>query len=309
MKISVIGAGNVGATTAHYLAMKGFAKEVVLVDIIEGVPQGKSLDIWESQPVNMKDTFTHGTNGYQETANSDIIVMTAGLARKPGMSRDDLLAKNTAIVKECTQAFAQRSPNAIIIVVSNPLDVMTYVTLKISDFPHQRVVGMAGILDTARYRSFIAMELGVSVEDISAAVLGGHGDTMVPLPRLTTVGGIPLSELMPQDKIDAIVDRTRKGGGEIVAFLKTGSAYYAPAAGVVQMCESIALDKKRVLPCACWLTGEYGVEGIFMGVPAILGSKGVEKILEVKLTDEEKEMMMKTVDHVRSVQAEGENLM
>ena len=309
MKISVIGAGHVGATTAHYLAMKGFAQEVVLVDILEGIPQGKGLDIWESQPVNMQDTFVHGSNGYQETANSDIVVITAGLARKPGMSRDDLLAKNTAIVKEVTNSVAQRSPDSILIVVSNPLDVMTYVTLKVSNFPHQRVMGMAGILDTARYRSFIAMELGVSVEDISALVLGGHGDTMVPLPRVTTVGGIPVTELMPQDKIDAIVERTRKGGGEIVAFLKTGSAYYAPAAGVVQMCESIALDKKRVLPCACWLTGEYGVEGIFMGVPAVLGKNGVEKVLEVKLNDEEKAMMQKTVDHVRSVQAEGENLM
>lgn len=309
MKISVIGAGNVGATTAHIAASKGFAKEVVLVDILEGIPQGKGLDIWESQPVNLADTFVHGTNGYQETANSDIVVITAGLARKPGMSRDDLLAKNTAIVKEVTQSVAQRSPNAILIVVSNPLDVMTYVTLKVSKFPHKRVMGMAGILDTARYRSFIAMELGVSVEDISALVLGGHGDTMVPLPRLTTVGGIPLTELMPKDKIDAIVKRTAGGGGEIVAFLKTGSAYYAPAAGVVQMCEAIALDRKRVLPCACWLTGEYGVEGIFMGVPAILGRGGVEKVLEVKLNDEEKAMMMKTVNSVRSVQKEGEALL
>ena len=309
MKISVIGAGNVGATTAHTAASKGFAQEVVLVDIIEGIPQGKSLDIWESQPVNMADTMVTGTNGYQETANSDIVVITAGLARKPGMSRDDLLAKNTSIVKEVTQSVVQRSPNAILIVVSNPLDVMTYVTLKISGFDHKKVIGMAGILDTARYRSFIAMELGISVEDISALVLGGHGDTMVPLPRLTTVGGIPLTELLPQEKIEAIVNRTRKGGGEIVAHLKTGSAYYAPAAGVVQMCESIALDKKRVLPCACWLTGEYGTEGIFMGVPAILGKAGVEKILEVKLNDEEKAMMAKTVDHVRSVQKEGEALM
>ncbi|MBU0518478.1 malate dehydrogenase [bacterium] len=308
MKISVIGAGNVGQTTAHYLAMKGFAKEVVLVDIVEGVPQGKSLDIWESQPVNMQDTIVTGTNGYQETANSDIIVMTAGLPRKPGMSRDDLLAKNTTIVKECTASFAQRSPNAIIIVVSNPLDVMTYVTLKVSGFNPKKVMGMAGILDTARYRSFIAMELGVSVEDIAALVLGGHGDTMVPLPRLTTVGGIPLPELMDQEKIDAIVKRTAGGGGEIVKLLGY-SAYYAPAAGVVQMCEAIALDKKRVLPCACWLTGEFGVEGIFMGVPALLGKAGVEKILEVKLNDAEKAAMMKTVDHVRSVQAEGEKFM
>jgi malate dehydrogenase len=308
MKISVIGAGNVGQTCAHYLAMKGFAKEVVLVDIIEGVPQGKSLDIWESQPVNMSDTFVHGANGYQETANSDIIVMTAGLPRKPGMSRDDLLSKNTTIVKECAQAYAQRSPNAIVIVVSNPLDVMTYVTLKVTDFNPKKIMGMAGILDTARYRSFIAMEMGVSVEDIAALVLGGHGDTMVPLPRLTTVGGIPLPELMPQDKIDAIVERTKGGGGEIVKLL-TYSAYYAPAAGVTQMCESIAQDKKRVLPCACWLNGEYGVEGIFMGVPAILGKDGVEKILEVQLNEDEKALMMKTVDHVRSVQQEGERFM
>jgi len=308
MKISVIGAGNVGQTCAHYLATKGFAKEVVLVDIVEGVPQGKSLDIWESQPVNMKDTMVTGSNGYQETANSDIIVMTAGLPRKPGMSRDDLLSKNTTIVKECTQAFSQRSPNAIIIVVSNPLDVMTYVTLKTSNFNPKKVMGMAGILDTARYRSFIAMELGVSVEDISALVLGGHGDTMVPLPRLTTVGGIPLPELMAEDKINAIVERTKGGGGEIVKLLGY-SAYYAPAAGVTQMCESIALDKKRVLPCACWLTGEYGVEGIFMGVPCVLGKEGVEKVMEVQLNDEERALMMKTVDHVRSVQQEGEKFM
>ncbi len=308
MKISVIGAGNVGASTAHYLGMKGFAKEVVLVDIVEGVPQGKALDVWESQPVNLQSTFVHGTNGYDETADSDIIVMTAGVPRKPGMSRDDLLAVNTKIVKECAAAYSAKSPNAIVIVVSNPLDIMTYVTLKVTGFPTHKIMGMAGILDTARYRSFIGMELGVSVEDIAALVLGGHGDTMVPLPRLTTVGGVPLTEMMAQDKIDAIVQRTRGGGGEIVKLLGY-SAYYAPAAGVVQMCEAIAQDKNRILPCACWLTGEYGTEGIFLGVPAMLGKNGVEKVLEVQLNDEEKAMMANTVEHVRKVQAEGEALM
>lgn len=305
MKISVVGAGNVGATTAHILASKGFAQEVVLVDILEGIPQGKGLDMWESAPVAGSDTFVSGTNGYQETANSDIVVITAGLARKPGMSRDDLLAKNTEIVKGVTESVVQRSPEAILLMVSNPLDVMAYVALQVSGFPRHRVFGMAGILDSARYRSFIAMELQVSVEDISAVVLGGHGDTMVPLPRLTTVGGIPLTDLMSRDRIDAIVERTRNGGGEIVAYLKAGSAYYAPAAAVAQMCESVAKNKHRVLPCACWLTGEYGVKDVYMGVPAVLGSTGVERILEIKMNDEEMALFMTSVDHVRATIAEA----
>jgi malate dehydrogenase len=305
MKISVIGAGNVGATTAHILASKGFAKEVVLVDILEGIPQGKGLDMWEAAPIAGSDTIVTGSNGYQETANSDIIVITAGLARKPGMTREDLLAKNTEIVKDCTASVAQRSPNAILIIVSNPLDTMTYVAYKVSGFKHNKVMGMAGILDSARYRSFIALELHVSVEDISAVVMGGHGDTMVPLPRLTTIGGVPLTDLLPKDRIDAIVDRTRKGGGEIVALLKTGSAYYAPAAAAVQMCQSIALDKKRVLPCAAWLTGEYGLKDLFMGVPAILGKNGVEKVCEISFTDEEKALFLKSSEAIRKTMLEA----
>lgn len=305
MKISVIGAGNVGATTAHILASRGFAQEIVLVDILEGIPQGKGLDLWEAAPIANSDTFVSGSNGYQETANSDVVVITAGLARKPGMSREDLVAKNTEIVKEVTSSVAQRSPDAILIVVSNPLDTMTYVAYKISRFPHQRVFGMAGILDTARYRSFIAMEMHVSVEDVAAVVLGGHGDTMVPLPRLTTVGGVPLTDLLPQDRIDAIVERTRKGGTEIVNYLKTGSAYYAPAGAVAQMCEAVAKDKRRVLPCACWLTGEYGLKDLFMGVPAIIGKNGVEKVVEIKFTEEEKALFLKSADHIRQTMLEA----
>ncbi len=305
MKISVIGAGNVGATCAHILNAKGFAQEIVLVDILEGVPQGKGLDMWESAPIAGSDSFVLGTNGYQETANSDIVVITAGLARKPGMTRDELVSKNTTIVSEVTQSVAQRSPNAILIVVSNPLDTMTYVAYKISKFPHKRVVGMAGILDTARYSSFIAMELKMSVEDISAVVLGGHGPTMVPLPRLTTVGGVPLTDLLPQDRIDAIVKRTQEGGTEIVNLLKTGSAYYAPAAAAVQMCESIAKDKRRVLPCACWLTGEYGLKDIFMGVPAVLGKNGVEKICEITFSPEEKMAFEKSAEAIRKIMGEA----
>jgi malate dehydrogenase len=305
MKISVIGAGNVGATCAHILASQGFAQEVVLVDILEGIPQGKGLDMWEAAPISGSDTMVIGTNGYDETANSDIVVITAGLARKPGMSREDLLAKNTEIVRDCSANVAKRSPNAILIVVSNPLDTMTYVAYKVTGFHHKKVMGMAGILDTARYRSFIALELKVSVEDIAAVVLGGHGDTMVPLPRLTTVGGVPLTDLLPKDRIDAIVERTRKGGGEIVALLKSGSAYYAPAAAVAQMCQSIALNKRRVLPCACWLTGEYGLKDLFMGVPAILGKNGVEKVVEIKFTPDEKDLFMKSSEAIRKTMNEA----
>jgi len=305
MKISVIGAGNVGATCAHLLAGKGFAQEVVLVDILEGIPQGKGLDMWEAAPIAMSDTRVVGSNGYGETANSDIVVITAGLARKPGMTREDLLAKNTEIVKDVTQNVAKNSPNAILIVISNPLDTMTYVALKVSGFKSHKVFGMAGILDTARYRSFIALELNVSVEDVAAVVLGGHGDTMVPLPRLTTVGGVPLTDLLPKERIDAIVDRTRKGGIEIVNFLKTGSAYYAPAAAAVQMCESVAKDKKRILPCACWLTGQYGLKDLYMGVPAMLGKNGVEKVLEIKFNEDEKAAFNKSAEAIRKTMSEA----
>jgi len=305
MKISVIGAGNVGATTAHILASKGFAKEVVLVDILEGIPQGKGLDIWEAAPVAGSDTLVVGSNGYAETARSNIVVITAGLARKPGMSREDLVAKNTAIVKDVTEQVVKYSPNSILIVISNPLDTMTYVAYKISGFPHKRVMGMAGILDSARYRSFIALELKVSVEDIAAVVLGGHGDTMVPLPRLTTVGGVPLTNLLPKSRIDAIVTRTKKGGTEIVNYLKTGSAYYAPASAAVQMCESIALDKRRILPCACWLTGQYGLKDLFMGVPAVLGKNGVEKVVQIKFNKDEKELFYKSAEAIRRTMLEA----
>ncbi len=305
MKITVIGAGNVGATTALMLAQQQLAKEVVVVDILEGIPEGKSLDTLQSGPVHGSDTFVHGTTDYNETADSDIIVMTAGLARKPGMSRDDLLAANTKIVTDAIGSASAKSPNAIIVVVSNPLDVMTYVALKVSKFPHKRVFGMAGILDTARLRAFIAMELNVSVRDISAMVLGGHGDTMVPLPRLTTVGGIPIGNLMSQERVDAIMQRTRGGGAEIVKFLKTGSAYYAPAAAVVEMVDSIVKDRKRVLPCCVYLTGEYGEKDIYMGVPVVLGRGGAERILEMPLNDEEKALFKKSIDHVRGTIAKA----
>ena len=286
-KITVIGAGHVGEHVAMGCAMKQLG-DVVLIDILDGIPQGKALDLFEASPVERFDSNVIGTNDYADTANSDIVVMTAGLARKPGMSRDDLQAKNASVVKSCIEAVVKTSPNAILVLVSNPLDVMCYVAKQVSGFPRERVVGMAGILDTARFKAFIGMELGVSVESIAALVLGGHGDAMVPLPRLATVGGIPLPELIPQDRIDAIVERTAKGGGEIVALLKTGSAYYAPALSAVEMVESIVLDKKKILPCATYLEGEYGVEGTFVGVPVMLGANGVEKIYEVVLDDGEK---------------------
>lgn len=300
MKITVIGAGNVGATTTLMLAQKQLAEEIVIVDILEGIPEGKGLDMWETAPVEQYDSFVHGTLDYNDTANSDVIVMTAGLARKPGMSRDDLLAANTKIVKDAISKAAAKSPNAILVIVSNPLDVMTYVALKVSKFPPARVFGMAGILDTARLRSFVAMELKVSVRDISTVVLGGHGDTMVPLPRFTTVSGIPIGELMPKERVDAIMDRTRGGGAEIVKYLKTGSAYYAPAAAVAEMVDSIVKDRKRVLPCCAWLTGEYGEKDIYMGVPVVLGRGGVERVLEMPLNDDEKALFKKSVEHVRS---------
>ncbi len=299
MKITVIGAGNVGATAAQRIAEKELANEVVLVDIVEGVPQGKGLDMYESAPVEGFDTMVTGTNSYEATAGSDIIVITAGIPRKPGMSRDDLLNTNAGIIKSVTEQAVKQSPNSILIVVSNPLDVMVHVAQKISGFPRNRVIGMAGVLDTARYRSFIAMELKVSVEDISALILGGHGDSMVPLPRYTSVAGVPLTELMSQEKIDAIVKRAQNGGIEIVNFLKTGSAFYAPSSAAVQMVESIVKDKKRILPCAVMLNGEYGIKDTVVGVPVKLGRTGMEQILEIKLTPEENAALKKSADEVK----------
>lgn len=299
MKITVIGAGNVGATAAQRIAEKELANEVVLVDIVEGVPQGKGLDMYQSAPVEGFDTKVIGSNGYDETTNSDIVVITAGIPRKPGMSRDDLLTTNAGIIKSVTEQVVAKSPKSILIVVSNPLDVMVYVAQKVSGFERHRVIGMAGVLDTARYRTFIAMELGVSVEDVTAFVLGGHGDSMVPLPRYTSVAGIPIADLMPQDRIDAIVDRARNGGIEIVNYLKTGSAYYAPSSAAVQMVESIVKDKKRILPCAVYLQGEYGLKDTVVGVPVKLGRNGVEQIIEIKLTAEEAAALKKSADDVK----------
>lgn len=301
MKVTVIGAGNVGATCAYILASKGICKEVMLLDILDGIPQGKGLDMYEAAPIGGYDTAVKGTNAHADTAGSDIIVMTAGKPRQPGMSRDDLLAVNVEIMKNAIGPVAKASPNAFIVVVSNPLDAMCYAALKLSGFPSHRVFGMAGILDTARYRAFLSMELNVSVRDIAAVVLGGHGDTMVPVPRLTTVGGVPLTALLTKERIDAIVQRTRDGGAEIVKYLKTGSAYYAPAAGAVEMCEAIILDQKRVLPCAVWLKGEYGTKDIYMGVPAIIGKNGVEKVFEIPFTDDEKAMFQKSAEAVRGI--------
>lgn len=298
-KITVVGAGNVGATTAQRVAEKELARQVVLVDIMEGVPQGKGLDQWESAPIEGFDSRVIGTNGYDETTNSEIVVVTAGIARKPGMSRDDLLNTNAGIVKQVAESIKQSSPNAILIMVSNPLDVMSWVAKEITGFPRERVLGMAGVLDTARYRSFIAEALDVSVRDIQAMVLGGHGDTMVPLISYTSVSGIPVTQLMSKDRLDAIVDRTRNGGAEIVKYLKTGSAYYAPSAAAVQMCEAIVRDQKRILPCAAWLEGEYGMSGLFLGVPCKLGRGGLERIIEVTLTDDERTALEKSAEAVR----------
>ncbi|HVT38932.1 MAG TPA: malate dehydrogenase [Gemmatimonadaceae bacterium] len=302
-KITVVGAGNVGATAAQRIAEKELARHVVMVDVAEGIPQGKGLDQWESAPIEGFDSRVTGTNGYDETVGSDIVVITAGIARKPGMSRDDLLNTNAGIVKQVAENIARTSPQAIIIVVSNPLDVMCYVAKRASGFPRERVVGMAGVLDSARYRSFLAAALDVSVRDIQAMVLGGHGDTMVPLISYTTVSGIPISQLMDKPTLDAIVDRTRNGGAEIVKHLKTGSAYYAPSSGAVQMAESIVFDQKRILPCSAWLEGEYGMEGLFLGVPVKLGHAGVEKILEVTLTADEQAALAKSADAVREPMA------
>ncbi len=299
-KVTVIGAGMVGGTTAQRLAERDYA-DIVLVDIVEGMPQGKALDITEAGPVYGYDSMVTGSNGYEETAGSDIVVITSGIARKPGMSRDDLLKTNAGIVREVTEKVKASSPEAILIVVSNPLDSMVTLAHKVSGFPKQRVIGMAGVLDSARYRTFIAMELGVSVQDVHGFVLGGHGDTMVPLPRYSTVAGIPLPSLLSQERIDAIVDRARNGGAEIVGLLKTGSAYYAPSASVVDMVDSILLDKKRVLPCAAYLEGEYGISGIFMGVPCVLGASGLERVIEIELTQDERASVNRSADAVREL--------
>jgi len=302
-KITVVGAGNVGATTAQRIAEKTLARTVIMVDVAEGIPQGKALDQWESAPVEGFDTRVVGSNGYAESAGSDIVVITAGIARKPGMSRDDLLNINAGIVKSVGEEIKKSSPNAIVIVVSNPLDVMCYVAMKATGFPRERVIGMAGILDTARYRSFIAEALDVSVRDIQAMVLGGHGDTMVPLISYTTIAGIPVTQLMPREQLDAIVQRARDGGAEIVKYLKTGSAYYAPSSGAVEMVEAIVHDRKRILPCAAWLQGEYGMKDLFLGVPCKLGRNGLEKVLEIELTADERTALGKSADAVREPMA------
>jgi malate dehydrogenase len=302
-KITVVGAGNVGATTAQRLAEKSLARVVVMVDVVEGIPQGKALDQWESAPIEGFDTRLIGSNGYDESADSDIVVITAGIARKPGMSRDDLLNTNAGIVKAVCEQVKRTSPKSIIVMVSNPLDVMCYVAKQVTGFPRERVLGMAGVLDTARYRSFLAEAMDVSVEDIQAMVLGGHGDTMVPLISYTTVSGIPVTQLLDRKALDAIVDRARNGGAEIVKFLKTGSAYYAPSSAAVQMCEAIALDKKRILPCAAWLEGEYGMKGLFLGVPCKLGRNGLEKIIEVELSSAERVALGKSAEAVREPMA------
>ena len=299
-KITIVGAGNVGATAAHWAAAKELG-DIVLIDIIEGVPQGKALDLYESAPVEGFDCRVIGTNDYKDTADSDIVVVTAGIARKPGMSRDDLINTNAKIVGGVTDEVMKHSPKCILIIVSNPLDVMVTVAHRRSKLPQNRIMGMAGVLDSARFRTFIAMELGVSVEDVQACVLGGHGDTMVPLPRYSTVAGIPITALMKPDRIEAIVQRTRDGGAEIVNYLKTGSAFYAPGASVIQMVEAIVRDKKRVLPCAALLQGEYGERDVFMGVPVKLGSGGVEKVIEIDLSPDEKAAFKESADHVRSL--------
>ena len=298
-KITVAGAGHVGATCAQRLAEKELAREVVLIDIVEGIPQGKGLDQWESAPVEGFDSHIIGANDYEEAADSDLFIVTAGIARKPGMSRDDLLKTNASIVESVSKEIARVAPDSIIIMVSNPLDVMAYVAMKTTGFPRERVIGMAGVLDTARFRSFISLELGVSVEDIQALVLGGHGDTMVPLVSYTTIAGIPLTQFLGSERIEALIERTRKGGAEIVGHLKTGSAYYAPSAAAVQMAEAIVKDKRRILPCAAYLEGEYGHDGIFLGGPCQLGEGGLQRIIEVELTKSETEALASSAEAVR----------
>ena len=302
-KITVVGAGHVGATCSQLLSQKELAKEVILVDIADGIPQGKGLDQWESAPIEGFDSRVSGANDYESSAGADIFIVTAGIARKPGMSRDDLLKTNANVIRSVSKEIARVAPDSIIIMVTNPLDVMAQVAMVASGVPRERVIGMAGVLDTARYRSFIALELDVSIEDIQALVLGGQGDTMVPLASYTSVSGIPLTQLLSQDRIDALVERTRKGGGEIVAYLKTGSAYYAPAAAAVQMAEAIVKDKRRILPCAAWLQGEYGFDDLYLGVPCMLGENGLERILEVELDDDEQAALATSAEHVKSTVA------
>ncbi len=299
-KVTVVGAGNVGATAAQRLAEKELC-DVVLIDIIEGVPQGKALDLAEAAPIEKHDARLVGSNEYQDSEKSDVVIITAGIPRKPGMSRDDLISTNAGIMKEVTRRVVELSPDAVIIVVSNPLDAMCHVAYDVSGFPKNRVMGMAGVLDSARFRAFIAMELNVSVENTTAFVLGGHGDTMVPLPRYSTVAGIPITELLPKERIDALVERTATGGAEIVGLLKTGSAYYAPASAAVEMTESILKDKKKILPCAAYLEGEYGIDELFIGVPVKLGANGIEEIIEITLTAEEKAALEKSADAVREL--------
>jgi malate dehydrogenase len=299
-KVTIVGSGNVGATAAHWIAAKELA-DVVLIDIIEGVPQGKGLDLLEAMPIEKRDSSITGTNDYKDTANSDIVVVTAGIPRKPGMSRDDLLNTNLGIMKAVIGEAVKYSPNCILIIVSNPLDAMAQAAYKMSGFPRERVIGMAGVLDSARFRAFIAAELKVSVENVTAFVLGGHGDTMVPLPRYSTVAGIPITEWMDKATVDRLVERTRDGGAEIVKYLKTGSAYYAPSAAVAEMVEAILKDKKKILPCTAYLQGEYGINGLYVGVPVKLGAKGIEQIIEIKLTAEEKAGLDKSAAAVKEL--------
>ena len=299
-KVTIVGAGNVGATAAHWIASKELA-DVVLIDVVEGVPQGKGLDLLEAMPIEKRDCHIIGTNDYADTANSDIVVITAGIPRKPGMSRDDLLQTNYKIMSDVVGKVTAHSPNCILIIVSNPLDAMAQAAFRQSKFNRERVIGMAGVLDSARFRTFIAEELKVSVENVTAFVLGGHGDTMVPLPRYSTVAGIPITELIPKDRVDAIVQRTRDGGAEIVKYLKTGSAYYAPSAATVEMVEAILKDKKKILPCAAYLEGEYGISGYYIGVPCKLGARGIEQIIEIKLTADEDAALKKSAAAVEEL--------
>src|SRR6202522_166168 len=299
-KVTIVGAGNVGATAAHWIAAKELA-DVVLIDVVEGVPQGKALDLLESVPIEKCDSHIVGTNDYRDTANSDIVVITAGIARKPGMSRDDLLNTNYKIMSDVVSKVVANSPETIIIVVSNPLDAMAQAAFVQAKFPRERVIGMAGVLDSARFRTFIAMELNVSVENVTAFVLGGHGDTMVPLSRYSTVAGIPITELIAPDRLKELETRTANGGAEIVKHLKTGSAYYAPSAAAVEMVEAILKDKKKILPCAAYLQGEYGITGLFVGVPCKLGAKGLEQIIEIKLTAEEQAALQRSADSVKEL--------